>query len=174
MRRLFVMVACTLASASLNSAVADQSSRSILPDLSFHFVCREERRDETERRIEVYLAAKEFKVLNQADIQHRYDIHLFDTNMVALDRNQRMVEIRSVPGAHARYSFYLYSRPPTNHLVSLENDILRFISENLRCENRQIARNENALEAREFYDSEIQTLESLFDEADRFNGMPRI
>jgi hypothetical protein len=174
MRYPFVILVYALGSALLTTTLAAQPSGSIAADLSFHFVCREKRRGEIERRIEAYLETKKFRVLNQADIQRRHDVHLFDTNLVALDQDQRMIEIRSVPRADARYSFYLYSRPPTNHLISLEADILRFISENLNCETRQIARNANGPEVRKLYNSEIRRVKSLFDQADRINGRPRI
>jgi hypothetical protein len=176
MRSLFVMV-CFLCIAPLCSAeqsVAVQSSRTLLADLSLHFICKDGSRSEIEKRMESFLIGNAFRVLNLADIQRQHDVHIFDTNMVALDPDRRMIEIKSVPGADGRYSFYLYSQPPTNHSPSLEGNILSFISENMKCEARQVARKENGEEQKEFYESELRRVRNLFEEADRINGGRRI
>jgi hypothetical protein len=176
MRSVFMVMACGLIIVQLSSAnrtIAAQSSRLLLANFSLHFVCKGEPRDDVENSIELFLVAKNFKVLNQADIQRQHDVHLFGTSMVALDRDLRMIEIKSVPGADQRYSLYLYSRPPTNH-SALEEEILNLISKNLRCETRQVARKENRVEQKEFYESEIRRVKSLFEEADRINGRRRI
>jgi hypothetical protein len=158
MRSLLIMV-CLLSVAPLSSAEqtkAAQPSRSLSADLSFHFECKEGLRSDVEKQIEFFLRGHGFKVLNQADIQRQHNVHIFDT--------------RSVLGADRRYSFGLYSQPPTNHSVSLEQDILNFVSENLKCEIRQIARKENGEEKKEFYESELRRVQSLFEQADRING----
>jgi hypothetical protein len=172
MRSLLIMV-CLLSVAPLSSAEqtnAAQPSRSLSADLSFHFECKEGLRSDVEKQIEFFLRGHGFKVQNQADIQRQHNVHIFDTNMVALDGDRRMIEVRSVLGADRRYSFGLYSQPPTNHSVSLEQDILNFVSENLKCETRQIARKENGEEKKEFYESELRRVQSLFEQADRING----
>jgi hypothetical protein len=150
--------------------IAAQPVGPLFADLSFHFVCENASRLDVEKRVETFLMEQHFKVLNRAAIQRRYDVHIFDTSMVALDDDLRMVEMKSVPGADRRYSFYLYSRPPTNHVFPFEENILRFISENLQCQPRQIARKENEASQRELYDSEIRRVKNLFEEADRFEG----
>ena len=172
MRSLLVIV-CLLSVAPLSSAEqtkAAQRSRSLSADLSFHFECKEGLRSDVEKQIEFFLRGHGFKVLNQAGIQRQHNVYIFDTDMVALDGDQRMVEVTSVPGADRRYSFGLYSQPPTNHSASLEQEILNFVSENLKCETRQTARKENGEEQKEFYESELRRVQSLFEQADRING----
>jgi hypothetical protein len=171
--RLNYVVVCLLGLNSLCAAehtLAGQLVRSLLPDLSFHYVCKAGLRGDIEKRTQLFLRANGFRVLNLADIQHQHDIHFFDTNILALDRDQRMIEIRSVPRADQRYSFGLYSQPPTSHSVALERDILNFISVDLGCESRQIRRNQNREEQKEFYESELRRARGLFEEADRING----
>ena len=126
---------------------------------------------------------KRSECVNFASLQRQRDADAFETNVVALDRDQRMIEIRSVPGAGQRYSFALYSRPPTNRLASLERDILEFISERLKSVNRQVQRHENSEEQRDFFEIEAgqnlflpivlyqcEGFRILFEEADRMNG----
>ena len=173
MRALCVMTAYLLTVlllfAGKQTAVA-QSNRHLHADLAFNFVCKKDSRDAVERRMESFLKERDFRVLNLADIQRRYDVHLFDANMVALDSDQRMIDVRSIPGADWTYSFFLYSPPPTNHSFAFEADILSFVSENLKCQTRQIARSENGSEQKEFYDSQVRRVKGLFQEADRFRG----
>jgi hypothetical protein len=142
-------------------------------DLAFNFVCKETPRDDVERQTELFLKARNFKVLNLARIQHEHSFHLFDTNIAALDQDRRIVDMKSVPGSDQTYSFYLYSRPPTNHSASLEDSILDFVSDTLKCNTRQIERHENEKERQEFYESQVRRVEGLFEEADRINTGPR-
>ncbi|WJR81498.1 hypothetical protein [Bradyrhizobium sp. NP1] len=143
-------------------------------DLAFHFVCEGKSRGEPEKAIEPFLRASGFRVLNLAEIQRRHDVNLFDTNVIALDRDGRIIDIRSVPQAHRRYSFYLYSSPPTSHSNDLEEQILTFVSGDLGCEVRQIERHENRELQKGFYESELRRVERLFEEADRINGKRRL
>jgi hypothetical protein len=171
------MMVCLLCVAVLfgaEQAIAAQSSGVLLPDIAFHFVCKEAPRGDIERRMEAFLRRSGFKVLNVADVQRQHDAYISDTNIVALDGDRRITEIRSVPGADRRYSLNLYSQPPTNHFSSLEEDILHFVSEDLKCETRQIARKENGEEQRGFYESQVRRVQGLFEEADRINGGRRI
>jgi hypothetical protein len=165
---------CVAVLFGVEQAIAAQSSRMLLPDIAFHFVCKKAHRGDIERRMKAFLKGDGFKVLNVADVQRQHDAYISDTNMVALDSDRRIIEIRSVPGVDWRYSFSLYSRPPTNHLSSLDEDILHFVSEDLQCETRQIARKENGEEQKEFYESQVRRVQGLFEEADRISGGRRI
>jgi hypothetical protein len=143
-------------------------------DLAFHFVCKEALRGDLEKAIEQFLRSDGFRVLKLTVLQRQRDAVGFETNVVALDHDQRMIEIRSVHGADQRYSVALYSRPPTNHLASLERDILEFVSEHLKCENRQVQRHDNSEEQKDFFESEVRRVQNLFEEADRMNGRLRL
>ena len=171
------MIFCVLSTMYLlgvERVIAAQPIRMLSADLAFHFICRETQRVDIENRLESLLRERGFRVLNQARIQRQHDVHIFDTNIVALNQNQGMIEVKSVPGADRRYVFYLYSEPPTKHATSFEGEILSVISEDLKCETRQVTRKENAEERRELYESELRRVQRLFEDAEKIEGGRRI
>jgi len=68
----------------------------------------------------------------------------------------------------------LNTPPPTHRSAELENRLLAFVSEKLACEVQQVTRGENAKDAIEFYDWEIQRIETLFREAEELQGRTRL
>ncbi|WP_156952106.1 hypothetical protein [Bradyrhizobium sp. WSM1743] len=159
---------------ALEPAIAAQAMFALHADMTFLFVCERQPRAEVERQSEAFLKQNGFRVLNLADVQHRHGFRFMESHLVALDRDQRMVEIMSVPSGKELYSFALYSMPPTEHSTAFEGDALRLASGALGCENRQIDRHENGPERRPFFESEIRRVERLFEQADRLNGERRI
>jgi hypothetical protein len=172
--RSLLMIVVLLLSVFVKPTLAADPNLRLAADLALQFVCKESRRDDIEKNMEAFLKKNGFKILNLGEIQRQHDVYLIDTNIVALNGDQRMVEMRSVPLAERRYSFYLYSRPPTDRSDLLERNILSFVSESLKCDMRQIARNENGKERARFYESQVRRVEGLFDEADRINGGGRL
>jgi hypothetical protein len=171
-KRNWIAIFCCLGvalsfSAALHGA---EPALSLLPDLSFHFVCTGRARTEIETKIETLLAQYKFKVLNQGELQRQHDVHLFGTSIAAYEGNQRFVDVRSVTSGLDRYSFDLYSLPPTSHSRDLEESILHFVSENLRCEIRQVERHENDQTHADFFRTLLGRMRRLFEDADRIKG----
>lgn len=169
-----ILAGC-FASFAVLSGVKLASAEELHADLTFQFVCERQSREEIEGDIEVFLKGQAFKVLNLADVQHRHGYNFLETHMMALDDAGRLVEIVSVPTRKGRrYAFVLNTRPPTNHSVAFEEEALRFASDKLGCESRQIARHENGPEKQPFFDHEVRRFENLFEEAERLNGERRL
>lgn len=170
-----VMMICLLISSSCSAGQLGATQPTHLnADMSFHFVCRQNSRPGIEKDIELFLRSGGFRGLNQGEIQRQHNVHILDTSIVALDGNNKMIEVRSVPGADSRFAFYLYSEPPTKHFSSFESEILNFVSNRLGCEIRQLARKENEEEQRDSYQSELRRIERLLENADQFDGNRRI
>ena len=151
-----------------------QQPQSLLPDLAFHFVCKGRERAQIEGKVEAFLAQHNFKVLNQGELQRQHEVHLFNTSISAYEGDLRFVEVRSVPSAADRYSFGLYSLPPTNHARGLEENSLNFVSQNLGCEMRQVERNENDETHADFFRKLLGMMRNLFEEADQIRGLRKI
>jgi hypothetical protein len=165
---LYVGLATFFALEWPNSA---QSIEILAPDLAFHFVCSPHTaRSDVEMKTELFLRANSFRVLNLAKIQHRHNLHSFDTDMKGARDDQVIIEMISVPSGSSRYSFVLFSRPPTSRLSDLEDAVLKFVSNELDCETRQIKRSENGTERQQYFDSLLKRIGNLFEQADRING----
>jgi len=171
LERLAGCVLSALLFAGLNCSAAGQDVQQLSPDLSFHFVCNN---GFAEARAESFLIDRGFKVLNLGEIRRQHGMPPFDTKIVALDSSKRLIEITSAPGKDERYAFYVYSEPPTRHSTLLEDDALKFFSQEIGCETRQIARNQNSEQSKHFYESEVKRIEKLFIEAGELRGARRI
>jgi hypothetical protein len=57
--------------------------------------------------------------------------------------------------------------PPTKRASQLEDALLKFASDTLGCEVRQVSRGENGADARSFHDQLISNAENLFREAEQ-------
>lgn len=151
-----------------------RSTEVLAADLAFHFVCSHTARSDVEAKAELFLRGNGFRVLNLAEVQHRHNFHFFDTHMEGMRDDQATITMTSVPSGHSRYSFALYSRPPTSRLSDLEDAILKFISKELECQTRQIQRMENGRERQQYVDAHLKRVGNLFEQADRINSERRI
>ena len=151
-----------------------QSAEVLSADLTFHFVCSHTARSDVETKTEQFLRGNGFRVLNLAELQHRHNFHFLDTDMKGTRYGQAIIEMVSVPSGHSRYAFALYTRPPTSRLSDLEDAVLRFVSNELGCQTRQIERRDNGKERQQYFDSRLKRIGNLFEQADRINGERRI
>ncbi|WKA31648.1 hypothetical protein [Bradyrhizobium roseum] len=154
-----------------NSARATQV---LAADLALHFVCSHTVRSDVEAKTELFLRGNSFRVLNLAEIQRRHNFYFFETQMEGMRHGQATIRLSSVLGAHSRYAFALYSRPPTSRLSDLEDAVLRFISSDLGCQTRQIQRGANGKERQRYFDADLKRIENLFEQADQINAERRI
>jgi hypothetical protein len=151
-----------------------QSTEALSADLTFHFVCSHTARRDVEAKTELFLRGNGFRVLNLAQLQHRNNFHFFDTDIKGIRHDQAMIDMISMPSGHSRYAFALYSRPPTSRLTDLEDAVLKFVSNELACQTRQIQRRENGKERQQYFDAHLKRIGNLFEQADRINGERRI
>jgi hypothetical protein len=151
-----------------------RSTEVLAADLALHFVCAHTARSDVEAKTELFLRGNGFRVLNLAEVQHRHNFHFLDTQMEGMRHDQAAISMISVPSGHSRYSFALYSRPPTSRLSDLEDAILKFIPKELECQTRQIQRGENGKERQRYFDAHLKRIENLFEQADQINGERRI
>jgi len=143
------------------------------PDLAFHFVCGGVDRSSLERRFEGFLRDSGFRLVNKAQVQHQHEIYFFDSDIIGLDDQQRIVHLISVPQTPNRYSVTLETPPPTRRSASLEERILNFVSGGLGCEVRQITRGENRSDAIRYYDEKLRQIDNLFRELEAIQGKRR-
>jgi hypothetical protein len=143
-------------------------------DLAFNLICRGKDRSMLEDELEGFLKNNGFKVLNLARIQHEHQIFLLDTRIISLDENRRRVDLHSVPLTENTYSLGLKTPPPTQRVPQLENAVLKFVSDTLGCEVRDIERGQNDADALPFYEMQVKRIEDLFLQAGRLRGDRRL
>jgi hypothetical protein len=166
---LALLAACFLAPAG---AAADPNR--LLPDLAFHFTCSELNRDAVEDRLGEFLRGKKFRVLNLGRLQRQHGVYLNDLRISGIDDQRRIFDADSFRTSPGRYAVSLVSAPPTTRAPELENALLTFVSEDLKCNVRQVSRNENPADAAAFHAREIARIENLFRQADEISGGRRL
>ncbi len=164
---------------------SNRSGNVLLPDLAFNFVCEGKPRFVLEREVENWLSNNGFRTLNVRKMEERRGISmervLIDILIDGLDGKHRIVEFLTTlppPNSDARHrphvnSVSLVSSPPTQHSASMEAALLAFVKDKLKCDVRQVSRNQNGPEAIEFYKSEINRIEGLFRQAEELQGRKR-
>ena len=144
--------------------------RSLSADLSLHFICSGQDRVSIEKRVVTFLIENGFKVLNLARLQQEHQVFFLKTNIKSLDAKHRMIDLLSPSPNPDRYVLTLNTPPPTRREVKIEDAILRFVSDTLKCDVRQVTRGENGSDRRDLHEDEVGRLESLFVEAERLRG----
>lgn len=140
-------------------------------DLAFWAKCESAANPEMEQKIETFLRANGFRVINLAAIQRTKDIHIFDLYIEAMDAKQRIIDFTSFPTNPGEYAIELYSDPPTRHDDVLEEMMLSFASKGMGCTTHQITRGNNDAEAKGMHRQGVLRMESLFKEAEEL-GVP--
>jgi hypothetical protein len=143
-------------------------------DLAFHFLCDGVPPLEVERKVERFLADEKFNVLNRAKIQREKGDSILNVDIVALDDKHRIITIFALPRTDKRYAVTLNTRPPTQRSSKLEDALINFASNNIKCEIRQISKNENEIGAQAFHDEEVARIERLLEQAERIQGKQRL
>jgi hypothetical protein len=159
---LKLVALCLLLMGGLGSTACAQQSSSFYADLAFHFDCKGELTVSHEEAIERFLKEKGFTVMNVVRARRERKMepmpqHIF---IDGIDSERRRIRVAANWGTFGSYNVGFYTPPPTKRAKSLENAILTFVADELKCQARQISRNENGPEKREVYDRSFRRIES--------------
>jgi hypothetical protein len=173
-RAIGLLLTMSIACATVFSACAQQSSPTVVADLAFHFDCKAGAYPVSDKAVEQFLQSRGFKVLNvvQARRERKMDPMLSDLFIDGIDQQQRMIRFMAEPLTHGSYSVTLYTRPPTEHATDLEDALLAFVSQTLKCHVRQVARRENGLEAQGAYSDFFKKREDSFRQLEGWRRPP--
>ena len=139
-----------------------QSTR-VLPDLAFNFVCKQAPLDEA---VERFLTDQGFTVLNQVRADKERGLRAnFPQLVFGLDKRRSIIKFVAVPPFQGKYDISLITQPPTQRESALEEALLQFVSDQLRCEIRQLLRHENGPASAEAYENHLKTIEGFFRDA---------
>ena len=163
---------------SLCGDASAQPVRVLSSDLGFIMDCKDRDPSTLEGPIEEFLRRERFDVLNRASLQRRHNwFSTLDVEIIGLDKARRMIHFRSLPAPknvgrlQGRYSVELRTPPPTKRAPEVEDVLLKFVADQLRCGVRQVTRQENGADVADLYENEIRRAETWFREADRLNGL---
>ena len=130
-------------------------------------VCKDRDSLTLEGPIEGFLRREGFRVLNRASIQRSYGRPSgIDVDIFGLDKKRRLVKFRSLPAPkdvvrlQGYYSVEFRTPPPTQRASEIEDALLKFVSDELRCEIRQVNRDENGADAADLYEDEVRAAEN--------------
>ena len=117
-----------------------------------------------------FLKQQGFEPLNEGSIQREHGINMFTLKITALDAKHRVIDILGFDNAPTKQVVALYSEPPTRHDSRLEELLLSFTSTGIGCSTSQVTRGDNPASAREFHESNIRRIQTLFKEAKELRG----
>ena len=157
-----------LSALGIESSIAQE--RSVLyADLSIQFECSHIQREELENAVEQFLAKQKFKTLNQGRLQRQH--HYPGTvNLVGLDDGQRIINVVALLYPDIRYAATVHSPPPTKRASALEDALQKFVTQDLRCEIKQIDRSENPAAAKDLHQNQVSRVRKLLREAEVLKG----
>ena len=144
----------------------EQSTAGLMPDLAFHFTCKDIAADSLAGDLDSFLGASGFRSIDLAKIQAAHGLGIVHFQMEALDSANHWVTISSSPRHPDVYGFALYSRPPTDHVPALEQSFIHFISVSMQCDLKNVDRHENGVEALGNFQRQVSRVQGLFQEAD--------
>ena len=128
-------------------------SQTISADLTFRVACKEEGQGLSDEHWSAFLAQRGFTVLDKVRLAHeRGQKALLPRDLVALDAQDRIVELKQLPVGSPYQYVALRSRPPTQHDADLEAALISFASEAPGCRAVEIARHDNNAGLRSFHD----------------------
>jgi hypothetical protein len=153
-----------------SSGGAASSVRVLSSDLAFNFVCKAEARATLEDETEGFLRRAGFKVLNLARLRREHGITTLPVDIIALDGQKRMIAIILAPLPIDEYSASLRTPPPTHRDRALEQTLLRFVANELKCEVRQLSRSDNGANVADLYEEELRGIENVFREAEELDA----
>jgi hypothetical protein len=152
--------------------------RVLFPDLNFLMDCKDREPLTLEGPIEEFLRRESFDVLNLAKVQRSHIwFSTLDLEIIGLDKARRMIHFRSllapknVARLQGRYSVELRTPPPTQRASEVEDALLKFVADQLRCGVRQVTRYESGADVADLYENEIRRVKNLFSEADQLKGL---
>jgi len=119
-------------------------SETISADLTFSLACKEAVEGVSNERWSAFLAQRGFAVLDKVRLaRERGQKALLPRDLVALDAQDRMIEVLQLPIGSRDQQVWLRSPPPTQHDEDLEAALISFASEAPGCRVVEIARHEN-------------------------------
>jgi len=131
-------------------------------DLSLHFECDNVHEHNLEKAALTFLYNAGFRVINEGKLLRNHDSGIFDTYVIALDKNKRSVEILSLPPRSKNYMLTFITKPPTIRDEEFEKKLEDFISSTGYCHITQKTREENGANKVNNFDKYI---------VDRFNTL---
>ena len=161
MSRLLAVILSTIFAVACSGPKGSQKA-----DLAFWFRCSSRANPALEQKIDSFLRAEGFRVLNVGAIQRDKDIKVFDLSMTAMDAKHRIIDIYAFPSTPGSQAVALYSPPPTQHDSVFEESLLAFTSIGIGCTTNEVTRGENGPEAKEIHDWNVHRIEGLFKEAE--------
>jgi hypothetical protein len=165
LRLLFIVVLTILAVPS-----SGQSDVALLPDLAFHFSCKNVASVSLAGDLGTFLHTLGFRSIDLAKIQAEHGLGIVHFQMEAIDPAKHWVTISSSPRHPDAYGFGLYSTPPTHRAPALEQSFIDFISVSMHCDMKNVDRHENGVEALDIFQRQVSRVEGLFQEADEMAG----
>jgi hypothetical protein len=132
----------------------------LAPDFAFNFTCHGERYPASETAIEKFIASHGFTAFNEERVRRQYNLPMYPLAIDGFDVRRRMLDFRGIneksgdkpePVASI-YSVGLYSPPPTRHDTNLENAMLAFVTNTLKCEVSHVSHASNGAERAAFFD----------------------
>jgi hypothetical protein len=109
-QRLFFIVVLTI----LAVPSSGQSDVALLPDLEFHFSCKNVASVSLAGDLGTFLHTLGFRSIDLAKIQAEHGLGIVHSQMEAIDPAKHWVTISSSPRHPDAYGFGLYSTPPTH------------------------------------------------------------
>lgn len=162
---LFIVVSANFAIPS-----PGQPTVGLLPDLVFHFTCKDVAADSLAGNLGKFLQTSGFRSIDLAKIQAERGLGIPHFQMEALDSANHWVTISSSPRHPDAYAFALYSTPPTHHAPALEQSFIDFLSVSMHCDATNVDRHENGVEALDVFQLQVARVAGLFQEADELAG----
>jgi hypothetical protein len=141
-----------------------ERSTALLADLAFHFDCRASAYPISEHAVEQFLQVRGFRVLNVVRARRERGMApmLFELLIDGIDQQERMISFAAQSLTPGTYSVTLYTLPPTERATDLEEELLAFVSNTLKCEVRQVGRRENGPGAQQMYRDFLKNREDSF------------
>jgi len=136
-------------------------SRELAPDIAFNFHCEGVAYPASEQAMEEFLSAHGFAAFNEERVRKQYNLRLYPLAIDGYDKKKRVLDFRGInekasdkPEPVATiYSAGLYSPPPTVHDPALEQALLDFVANNLKCSVSKVSHGTNGAERRGLYAS---------------------
>jgi hypothetical protein len=142
-------------------------------DLAFHFQCDGVAYPVHDEAIEIFLASHGFRVLNKRRLQQEHSVApLYELSIVGIDSRRRAVHLQAYAHQQGVYWLRLQTPAPTRRSPELEDALLAFVADTLRCRVSQVTRGENGEGARELFEETFRLYEGWFRQADELRRRP--
>jgi hypothetical protein len=136
-----------------------ERQRELAPDIAFNFRCKGAAYPASEPAMESFLIAHGFAAFNEERVRKQYNLRLYPLAVDGFDKKKRILDFRGInekagdkPEPIATiYSVGLYSPPPTAHDAALEQAMLDFVANDLKCAISQVSHGTNGPERVAFF-----------------------